>query len=465
MACRRGSGGLVRLWVVRAGRRVGLGFAGLLLAVGVLLTVVVLPAASAARSLVTIHLSVSGPGYVAAFADGRLKCLGGPCTFTTDKGAPLAFVAAGAAPGGPAVSLAHPEDSPNMVFRWYGVSGHDCQLGAELCDTSGKNASIVVSFAKRPEIHVKVEGRGDVEDEFTARGSFATVRAGVPALEDGLLDKRIGCAASSGRCVRRWDDDLKSPDTVLGEMPAAGYRFVRWQSCDKARGYECKMILDRHAGEHDYANMTVTAVFEPDSCLSILGAHLAHATKPSPACDLTATYSGTWNETEQASYPDGSSQSYVLQFTYKETETVNPELNDQLVGTPTLAVTDGSESYTDTGDPATGCSATLSALAQQTPIYFSILGDYDGQITASPYLPGPIDMAADGTGVCSQAFTDDDDDSAAWTTAVHPTLMFPVSMRTDTVNYPVSFSGTQSEAGVTETETVSAQGTLSITES
>jgi hypothetical protein len=174
--------------------------------------------------------------------------------------------------------------------------------------------------------------------------------------------------------------------------------------------------------------------------------------------NLTATYSGQWDETQTVDYTSiGESTTVTLKFHYAETEVINPHAaHGPIVGKPTLTVTGGSETVTGTHDPQDNCTATLTAApanSSQPPIYFSRFDEVNGKITASRYLPGPVDMKSTVTSgssaFCGQAFPDDSDDSADWTMAVHPTVAFPTSRALPaTFPFPVTFHGTSSEAGV-----------------
>ncbi len=161
-----------------------------------------------------------------------------------------------------------------------------------------------------------------------------------------------------------------------------------------------------------------------------------------------------------------------MKFHYAETEVINPHAaHSPIVGKPTLTVTDGSETVTGTHDPQDNCTATVTAApassSQPPTYYFSRFDEANGKITASPYLPGTVDMksavSSGSSASCGQVFEDDSDDSADWTTAVHPSVTFPASRALPAkFPFPVAFHGTSSEPGLSQTVDVTATNTLEV---
>lgn len=432
------------------------------------------PLAAAPQAGGRLHIDPSGPGFVYYWDLG-----GGPrhaglcptaCRFSVDDGR---VVHLEGLPGSSLAAATRPWATNYMVWAFVPCGG---DYGDATCDLSTSppqrvemvaNSGLAVPFVRRPTLSVTVVGEGSVRDANDGPQHYVVYDPATHGVAERAHSPEPRIMCPEKRCRRLWDNSFAPGTTELLAEPKSGQELERWEGCDRPIGDICDMLLARHVQRDSFDDMDVTAVFKPMSpCpephpLPDLGAREADA---APVCDIKAVYAGSWDETG-FDVAGSIEDTFSISFQYAETEVVNAAIAGDPIVSKSLSITNGSESFTASNAPEDDCTATLSAATGPGQIYFRLFDDIEGQVTVSPYLPGPTDITTSGggSGVCGASLQDDGDFSAQWTEAINPTLTFPASQGTGMMGYPVTYNGSVVSGGETETDIVTSTDDLTVT--
>ena len=444
-------------------------------------------AAGADGGRVMLTVKVYGPGQV--FSDpvgGRHIDCPGVCKLSVPRGTTLELVGIGS--GAPP---SDPENSDYMVYKWSGCLSES--LGDELCSVfwskessvfSSDDKLVSVRFVKRPQITVKIVGKGRVQDDpdspYAAFGVFVGGRVDV---DPRKAAPRISCGTGNrGQCDRRWDnDDFLA---TLTEAPTGGDSFEGWKGCDDTTGGgdKCHLVLDDHtdAKANAFKDMTVTAEFGKDACPIPFDARDAHAAS-SEVCAINVTYSGTVTASYESDQPNVDDDQLQASFTWSETGKFAAD--GAYLAPETLAI-NGTVSETDPYNPSVDCTGTLAPKQTTFSSGGEIQagepqiqpGEFADEILVQASMPLDSYMVATGSGDCADIepyvfnfVPPDGGGDAAWADAVTAHASFAPSQQSSAMPmFPVNQSGSMpiGVCGCEGTDTWSLQVTddeLSVT--